>query len=135
MSFALGDIACQPRHMERTMSEQAAPQTQTETISEADVTDSGSQVRTFVVKPDVTRGHEACFWPRRDKSLSVGGWCIVDSNLCAYNFLSYHLSQSGSPTCESRRRDLFGRSRKPLRHIGNQRRGYAFCYVPQLLTC
>ncbi|XP_011691016.1 PREDICTED: protein phosphatase 1 regulatory subunit 11 [Wasmannia auropunctata] len=29
--------------MERTMSEQAALQTQTETISEADVTDSGSQ--------------------------------------------------------------------------------------------
>lgn len=60
VSFAFEDVARQSRHMERTMSEQAASQTQTETISEADVTDSGSQVRAKVHRGarDVTRCRE-----------------------------------------------------------------------------
>jgi len=54
---------------------------------------------------DVTR----CFWPRRDKGLSVGGWKFHRRQQVGHAtfVISYYLLQSVSPTCEPRRRNLF----------------------------
>lgn len=115
------------------MSEQAASQTQTETISEADVTDSGSQVRIFVAGPatsrDVTR---LIFGLDRDKSLSGVERCTVSGEQLIVALIVYRDSLRDVRISASSKIFFLSKLQRnaAVISITATRLDYAFCYVP-----